>query len=145
MIGWLSRRDVFILERNTKMLELPLIDRCDVIFVPSLLENPLTGQSCIVDAVWDTGSQRSAISVDAFRAIGLVRGNVAHVQGSSGVSKGWETVCRVSLTEYDVWDVEMDVLPELPVHMVIGMDIISTGNFSLMYEENGYTFRFEQL
>ena len=39
----------------------------------------------------------------------------------------------------------MDVLPELPVHMVIGMDIISTGNFSLMYEENGYTFRFEQL
>ena len=42
MIGWLSRRDVFILERNTKMLELPLIDRCDVIFVPSLLENPFS-------------------------------------------------------------------------------------------------------
>ena len=89
MIGWLGRRNVFILERNTKMLELPLIDQCDVIFVPSLLENPLTGQSCIVDAVWDTGSQRSAISVDAFRAIGLVRGDVAHVQGSSDVYLYW--------------------------------------------------------
>ena len=38
-----------------------------------------------------------------------------------------------------------DVLPELPVHMVIGMDIISTGNLSLTYEESGYILKFEQL
>ena len=54
-------------------------------------------------------------------------------------------MCKVSLTEYDQWEVEVDVLPKLPVHMVIGMDIISTGNLSLTYEESGYTFRFEQL
>ncbi len=93
----------------------------------------------------DTGSQRTAISEDAFNAIGLERGADAHVQGSAGVTEGWEANCNVMLTEYDQWEVVVDVLPELPVHMVIGMDIISTGNLSLMYEESGYTFRFEQL
>jgi len=127
------------------MLELPLQDQCEVIFVPCLLENPSTGARCMIDAVWDTGSQRTAISEEAFNAIGLRRGATAHVQGSAGVTEGWETECKVSLTEYDQWEVEVDVLPQLPVHMVIGMDIISTGNLSLTYEEDGYTFRFEQL
>lgn len=99
----------------------------------------------MIDAVWDTGSQRTAISEEAFNAIGLKRGATAHVQGSAGITEGWETECKLSLTEYDQWEVEVDVLPELPVHAVIGMDIISTGNLSLTYEESGYTFRFEQL
>ena len=59
--------------------------------------------------------------------------------------RGGTTECKVSLTEYDLWEVEVDVLPKLPVHMVIGMDIISTGNLSLTYDDTGYTFRFEQL
>lgn len=127
------------------MLELPLEDQCDVIYVPCLLANPSTGMRCMIDAVWDTGSQRTAISKDVFDTLGLERGDDAQVQGSSGISDGWETVCNVALTEYDQWEVEVDVLPQLPVHMVIGMDIISTGNLSLAYEEGGYTFRFEQL
>ena len=127
------------------MLELPLQDQCDVIYVPCLLANPSTGEQCMIDAVWDTGSQRTAISEEAFKALGLKRGEQAQVQGSAGISEGWETVCKVSITEYDQWEVEVDVLPQLPVHMVIGMDIISTGNMSLAYEESGYTFRFEQL
>ena len=93
----------------------------------------------------DTGSQRTAISKEVFNVIGLERGADAHVQGSAGVSEGWEAKCKVMLTEYDQWEVVVDVLPELPVHMVIGMDIISTGNLSLTYEECGYTLRFEQL
>lgn len=127
------------------MLELPLEDLCDVIYVPCLLANPSTGMRCMIDAVWDTGSQRTAISKEVFDTLGLERGDDAQVQGSSGISDGWETVCNVALTEYDQWEVEVDVLPQLPVHMVIGMDIISTGNLSLAYEESGYTFRFEQL
>ena len=127
------------------MLELPLQDQCDVIYVPCLLANPSTGVQCMIDAVWDTGSQRTAISEEAFSVLGLKRGADAKVQGSAGISDGWETVCKVALTQYDQWEVDVDVLPELPVHMVIGMDIISTGNLSLAYEENGYTFRFEQL
>ena len=126
------------------MLELPLPDRCDVIYVPCLLANPLTGKQCMIDAVWDTGSQRSAISEEAFQVLALNRGEDAKVQGSAGVTDGWTSVCNVALTEYDQWSVEVDVLPELPVHMVIGMDIISTGNLSLAYEEGGYIFRFEQ-
>ena len=113
------------------MLELPLQDQCEVIYVPCLLANLSTGEQCIVDAVWDTGSQRTAISEEAFKAIGL--------------TEGWTTECKVSLTEYDLWEVEVDVLPKLPVHMVISMDIISTGNLSLTYDDTGYTFRFEQL
>lgn len=127
------------------MLELPLQDQCDVIFVPCLLENPLTGKHCMIGAVLDTGSQRTAISEEAFHAIDLVRGADARVQGSAGVSEGWETECKVLITEYDQWEITVDVLPEMPVHMVIGMDIISTGNLSLTYEEDGYTLRFEQL
>lgn len=127
------------------MLELPLEDQCDVIYVPCLLANPSTGMRCMIDAVWDTGSQRTAISKEVFDTLGLERGDDAQVQGSSGISDGWETVCNVALTEYDQWEVEVDVLPQLPVHMVIGMDIISTGNLSLAYEESGYTFRFAQL
>lgn len=99
----------------------------------------------MIDAVWDTGSQRSAISKEVFDCLRLVKGNVAKVQGSAGITEGWETECKVALTEYDQWIAEVDVLPELPVHMVIGMDIISTGNLSLTYEESGYVFRFEQL
>lgn len=99
----------------------------------------------MIGAVLDTGSQRTAISEEAFNAIGLKRGADAHVQGSAGVTEGWEAECKVLLTEYDQWKIVVDVLPELPVHAVIGMDIISTGNLSLTYEESGYTFRFEQL
>ena len=127
------------------MLELPLQDQCDVIYVPCLLENPSTGKHCMIGAVLDTRSQRTAISEDAFDAIELKRGAAARVQGSAGVTEGWEAECVVSLTEFDRWQLVVDVLPDLPVHMVIGMDIISTGNLSLTYEEDGYTFRFEQL
>ena len=127
------------------MLELPLQDQCDVIYVPCLLMNPSTGKHCMIGAVLDTGSQRTAISEEAFNAIGLKRGADAHVQGSAGVTEGWEAECKVLLTEYDQWEIVVDILPELPVHAVIGMDIISTGNLSLTYEESGYTFRFEQL
>ena len=98
----------------------------------------------MIDAVLDTGSQRTAISEEAFCAIGLKRGAAAQVQGSAGITDGWETVCRVLLTEYDQWEVQVDVLPKLPVHMVIGMDIISTGNLSLTHEGMGYILRFEQ-
>lgn len=126
------------------MLELPLDAQCDVIYVPCLLENPSTGSQCMIDAVWDTGSQRTAISKEAFETLGLQKGESIQVQGSAGIADGWETVCNVALTEYDRWSVEVDVLPELAVHMVIGMDIISTGNLSLTHEEGGYVFRFEQ-
>lgn len=98
----------------------------------------------MIDAVWDTGSQRTAISNEAFEILGLQKGNPIQVQGSAGVADGWETVCNIALTEYDRWSVLVDVLPQLGVHMVIGMDIISTGNLSLTYEEGGYVFRFEQ-
>lgn len=127
------------------MLELPLQDQCDVIYVPCLLANPSTGQQCIIDAVWDTGSQKTAISEEAFHALNLSKGENVQVQGSAGITDGWSTQCKIALTEYDMWESEVDVLPELPVHAVIGMDIISTGNLSLTYEESGYTFRFEQL
>ncbi len=126
------------------MLELPLPDRCDVIYVPCLLANPLTGKQCMIDAVLDTGSQRSAISDEVFQVLALNRGEDAKIQGSAGMTDGWSSICNVALTEYDQWSVEVDVLPKLPVHMVIGMDIISTGNLSLSYEEDGYIFRFEQ-
>lgn len=99
----------------------------------------------MIGAVLDTGSQRTTISEEAFNSIGLKRGSDAQVQGSAGIADGWETECKVLLTEYDQWEIVVDVLPDLPVHMVIGMDIISTGNLSLTYEESGYTFRFEQL
>ena len=126
------------------MLELPLQDPCDVIYVPCLLANPSTGEQCMIDAVLDTGSQHTAISEEAFYAIGLRKGTSVHVQGSAGITDGWEANCRVSLTEYDQWEVQVDVLPELPVHMVIGMDIISTGNLSLCHEGSRYILRFEQ-
>lgn len=116
-----------------------------MIFVPCFLENPSTGKHCMIDAILDTGSQRSAISDEVFDILALDKGDETQVQGSAGISEGWETKCRVILTENDLWDTVVDVLPQLPVHMVIGMDIISTGNLSLTYEEDGYTLRFEQL
>jgi len=127
------------------MLELPLQDQCDVIFVPCLLTNPLTGKQCIVDAVWDTGSQNTAISEEVFKTLELRAGEEVHVKGSAGIADGWQTECNIALTEFDQWSVKVDVLPELPVHVVIGMDIISSGNLSLAYEPDGYMFRFEQV
>ncbi len=77
------------------MLELPLQDQCEVIYVPCLLANLSTGEQCIVDAVWDTGSQRTVISEEAFKAIGLNRGPAIQVQGSAGLTEGWTTECKV--------------------------------------------------
>ena len=70
------------------MLELPLQDQCDVIYVPCLLMNPSTGKHCMIGAVLDTGSQRTAISEEAFNAIGLKRGADAHVQGRGCAEEG---------------------------------------------------------
>ena len=127
------------------MLELTLPAQCDVIYVPCLLVNPLTGEQCIIDAILDTGSQHSAISQEVSDTLQLNRGNEIHVEGSAGVADGWESECIVAMSENDKWCVQVDVLPLLPVHMVIGMDIISTGNLSLSYEKDNYVFRFEQL
>ena len=115
-----------------------------MIFVSCLLTNPSTGQSCIVDAVWDTGAQRTAISESACDCVGLKKGKPIEIEGSAGIAHGWETKCNIAITEYDKWITKVDILPQMPVHMVIGMDIISTGDLLLKHINNEYIFQFEQ-
>ena len=127
------------------MLRIELQDHCPAIYVPCLLVNMSTGQQCTIEAIWDTGASRTAISEEAFDILGLTRGEPVIVSSFGGETEGWSAECLIALTDEDQWLTEVDVLPELPVHAVIGMDIISDGDFSLTYKDGLYTFFFEQL
>lgn len=105
---------------------------CVQIHVPLVLENPLTGTKCIVDAKVDTGSFATVISSATMEKMGLSPFTEDWVELANGEpTLGQVCMCRVHLSEdEEMLDVPVYVMNSDNEQALLGMDILALGDFS---------------
>lgn len=116
------------------------------IITPIRLINTISRKEILTDALWDTGAEVSCIhpltaeylQLPVSRANNSVKGIGGRVSGRALLTIAMPGNCGQA-TIIDAF--ESDQLPE-DVEFVIGMDIISQGNFSLTVEGGKMTLNF---
>lgn len=103
-----------------------------------MLENPSTGTKCIVDAKVDTGSFATVISSATLSKLSLVPFTEDWVELANGEpEKSSVCMCRVHLSENEeMLDVPLYVLNSENEQALLGMDILSLGDFSAEHYED---------
>ena len=110
---------------------------CVQILVPLVLENPLTGTKCIVDAKVDTGSFATVISKITADRLGLEPFTTDWVELANGDAAQSEVcMCRVHLSEdLEMLDLPIYVMDSDSEQALMGMDVLSLGDFSATHHE----------
>lgn len=110
---------------------------CVQIHAPLVLENPLTGMKCIVDAKVDTGSFATVISSATLNKLNLTPFTEDWVELANGDSaKSKVCMCRVHLSEdEEMFDLPIYVMNSDNEQALLGMDILSLGDFSAVHHE----------
>ena len=115
----------------TRTLDNPML-----IVTPVRLVNTISRREVVLDAIWDTGAQTSVISTLVSRSLQLPRLKKPrkHLQGIGGTVSS-RAVLSVAMPGDARWAtiVEADEIEHIPsgFDFVVGMDIISRGDFSL--------------
>ena len=96
-------------------------------------ENPISKQSVTVKGVWDTGATHSVISPKVFDILKLNQIDTAIVSGVSSINhKAIVTVANLILpNNVRIPDVRLTVDEIVNTEVLIGMDIINFGDFSI--------------
>ena len=111
---------------------------CVQIHVPLVLENPSTGTKCIVDAKIDTGSFATVISTKTLSKLQLTPFTDDWVELANGdPAKSEVCMCRVHLSEEEeTLDLPIYVMDSENEQALLGMDILSLGDFSAEHYES---------
>ena len=127
-----------------------LLVPCAQIRVPLVLENPSTGTKCIIDAKIDTGSFATVISEKTMEKLGLSPFTSDWVEMANGIATESKVcMCRIHLSEdEEELDMPLYVMDSSNEVALVGMDILSLGDFSLIHCESNdeqqwlrFTFR----
>ena len=97
------------------------------------------------NGLWDTGASGSMITARIAQELGLVPTGMQqslHAQGSSFVNTYLVNVTLLNGIEVFNLKVGEGILPK-GIDMLIGMDIISLGDFALTHKNNGTIFSFQ--
>ena len=119
----------------TKVLDNPLVP-----VTPIRLINTISKRTVILDAIWDTGAQTSVISRRTSDVLELPRLKrpKKQLQGISGTVQS-KAVLSIAMPGDDGWAtiVEVDEVERIPsgYDFIIGMDIITCGDFSLAMKD----------
>ena len=110
---------------------------CAQIHVPLVLENPSIGSRCIIDAKVDTGSFATVISSAMQRKLGLSSFADDWVELANGEpAMSSVCMCRVHLSENDeMVDLPIYVMESDSEQALLGMDVLSLGDFSFVHIE----------
>ena len=110
---------------------------CAQIHVPLVLENPSTGMRCIVDAKIDTGSFATVISSVTRAKLQLSPFSTDWVELANGdAAQSQVCMCRVHLSEdEEELDLPIYVMDSDNEQALLGMDVLSLGDFSATHEE----------
>ena len=86
------------------------------------------------DALIDTGAQRTVLSPEAVRKVGLSKINEADVRGVGGIVKAGIYVAslqfpRCGLSSIEVLEVSCCALPHILYHCLLGRDVLSRWKF----------------
>ncbi len=84
------------------------------------------------DALWDTGATNSAITQSVVSALGLQPTGVKNVRHAGGVSPANTYLVNIGLPNGVAFaNLEVTLVPITDAQIIIGMDIISQGDFSI--------------
>lgn len=119
------------------MLLLKLKEPFDQVFVGLRLENPLTGESTIVDAKIDTGSIITLIPMSVVSGMGFeVLGEEDYTAANNTLIHTYVIQSIASLSAEDVFDVPVHVCKERSDIALVGMDILKKCNYAQWHEWN---------
>ena len=104
------------------------------------IENPETGESGKIKAVWDTGALVSGIRKDVVEGLGLKEESKAILCSVNAKTPTSRYKCRLFIEEKHPITLDVLLVPDMEdAHFVIGMDVISKGDFILKRKWRGET------
>ena len=111
---------------------------CVQIHVPLVLENPSVGTRCIVDAKVDTGSFATVVSLKTIKKLGLKPFITDWVELANGeAAESQVCMCRIHLSEdNETFDLPVYVMDSENEQALLGMDILSLGDFSVVHYDS---------
>lgn len=115
---------------------------------PIELENVFTGAKIYCEGIWDTGATNSAITEEAARNLGLTTLKMTEVRGVHGIKK--VNVYQVGITLNNKNISVKEIVTECSslskdgsVGMLIGMNIITMGDFAITHSDGKTLFSFQ--
>ena len=109
--------------------------QCEAVFVSLVVENPLTGTKCIVDAKVDTGSPYTILPKEVMEGIGLQSFMTEVLETVSGeFFKTALCMGRIHLDDSgDYVDMPVHICNETLTIPLLGMDILRKGDLTLTH------------
>lgn len=117
----------------------------DLLKTPMRIENQYQEEGLVVDSIWDTGAQFSVMSEHLAEMLKISRrpGGLMDGVGQTVVS---EIACAIAFPGNSDWYtyVHPRVVPKIAtgVDFIIGLDIITMGDFSLIGTKEGLLMQF---
>ena len=127
------------------MLDLDLPKDSNLLQLPVLLRNTLVGKATYTRlALWDTGAEMSGISNELAAWLQLEpRDEGMYMQSASETVSVKVANCQFELPSGEVFEQDILILPSNDTPVIIGLDIIKQGLFSLKPEETCLHFHYE--
>lgn len=123
------RKPITSLIVSAKEIATKLISHIDVI-------DPFSGKAICINGIWDTGATRSVVTKHTAQALGLVSVGQRTVRGVHGVKNVNVYLATIHLEGTDIEITEQvtecdELSSDGSVGALIGMNIISTGDFAV--------------
>ena len=127
------------------MLELDYPKTSALLQLPVLLRNTLAGKATYTNlALWDTGAEMSEVSEELAVWLNLEQRDVGmYMQSASETISVKVANCMFELPSGEVFEQDVLVLPTTDTPVIIGLDIIKQGFFSLTPEKDNLHFHYE--
>ena len=127
------------------MLDLDLPKQSALLQLPLLLRNTPAGKATYTKlALWDTGAEMSGVSEELATWLRLQsRDEGMYMQSASGTVSVKVANCQFELPSGELFEQDVLILPTNDTPVIIGMDIIKQGFFSLKQEEHCLHFHYE--
>ncbi len=123
----------FLIPRGSKYIVSPL-----------RLSNHESGVSAVVNAVWDTVATRSAVSPNMADCLNLEKRGGGFTTGVGGKVGVRLALALAFPGNADWYTIANPIVAQLPasIDFLIGLDIITLGDFILKHDENGTLLEF---
>ena len=127
------------------MLDLDLPKQSNLLQLPVLLRNTPVGKATYTRlALWDTGAEMSGISAELATWLQLeLRDEGMYMQSASETVSVKVATCQLELPSGELFEQDVLILPTNDTPVIVGLDIIKQGLFSLKPETNSLHFHYE--
>ena len=120
-------------------------DGCGLLKTPARIENQYQEKGIVLDAMWDTGAQFSVMSERLADCLGISR-RPAGLMDGVGQTMPSEMGCAIAFPGNNEWYtyIHPRIVPKISVgvEFIIGLDIITMGDFSLTRTREGTLMEF---